>query len=170
MGRSKTMKVQDVMMRTPASCTPETNLGAAVEILWNRNCGMLPIVDARQKVIGIVTDRDLCIALGTRNRLPGKVTVGEVAREEVHTCRAQDDIHVALQTMAEHKVRRLAVVDRDGVLQGILSMDNVILHVELGTWGRTSDLSHEDVLKTLQRIYGPSVPQVTRVRAGAAFT
>jgi CBS domain-containing protein len=161
------MKVQDVMMRTPASCTPETNLGTAVEILWNRDCGMLPVVDARQKVIGIVTDRDLCVALGTRNKLPGKVTVGEVARGEVHACRAQDDIRVALQTMAQYKVRRLPVVDREGVLEGILSMDNVILHTDIGKWGLTSDLSQEDVIKTLQRIYGPSLPQIVEARTAA---
>jgi len=161
------MKVQDVMMRTPACCTPETNLGAAVELLWSRNCGMLPVVDARQKVIGVVTDRDLCVALGTRNKLPGKMTVGEVVREEVHTCHAQDDIHVALVTMGQHKVRRLPVVDRDGVLEGILSMDNVILHTEVGAWGRASELSHEEVIKALQRIYGPSLPQIVESRTAA---
>ncbi len=161
------MKVQDVMMRTPASCSPETNLGAAVEILWTRNCGMLPVVDARQKVIGVVTDRDLCVALGTRNKLPGKMTVGEVAKGEVYACRAQDDIHVAMQTMAQYKVRRLPVVDRNGMLEGILSMDNVILHTDVGAWGRGSDLSHEDVIRTLQRIYGPSLPQVVEARTAA---
>ena len=59
-------------MRTPAYCGTDTNLGAAIEILWDRNCGILPVVDANQKVVGVVTDRDLCVALGTRNRLPGR--------------------------------------------------------------------------------------------------
>lgn len=61
------MRVKDVMMRTAAICSRETNLGEAVEILRNRNCGMLPVVDAEQTVIGVITDRDICIALGTRN-------------------------------------------------------------------------------------------------------
>lgn len=161
------MKVQDVMMRTPASCTPETNLGSAVELLWSRNCGMLPVVDARLRVIGVVTDRDLCVALGTRNKLPGKLTVGEVAHGDVYACRSHDDIHVALQIMAQHKVRRLPVVDQGGVLEGILSMENIILHTEVGPWGRASDLSHEDVIKTLQRIYGPSLPQIVEARTTA---
>src|SRR5579872_7446501 len=55
------MKVKDVMVGTPASCTSETNLGSAVEILWKQNCGILPIVDAQQKVIGVVTDRTLAL-------------------------------------------------------------------------------------------------------------
>ena len=58
------MKVQDAMMGTPIFCSPETNLGSAIELLWGRNCGVLLIVDAMQKVIGVVTDRDLCVALG----------------------------------------------------------------------------------------------------------
>ena len=159
------MKVRDVMMRTPACCRPETNLGSAIEMLWTRNCGMLPIVDARQKVIGVVTDRDLCVALGTRSRPAGQITVGEVATGEAYTCRAEDDIHVALQEMANNRVRRLPVVDEDGVLEGILSMDNVVLHTETAGWGRSTELSDEDVVKTLRQIYGPRLPQVVHSRA-----
>jgi CBS domain-containing protein len=151
------MKVQDVMMRTPASCSPETNLGAAVEILWNRNCGMLPIIDPQQKVVGVVTDRDLCVALGTRNRLPGDINVSEVASGNVYSCRPEDDIHLALETMGKQKVRRLAVVNKTGALEGILSMDDVVLHAEAG---RAAELSHAQIVETLRQVYGPQLPQV----------
>ncbi len=162
------MKVQDAMMGTPIFCSPETNLGSAIELLWGRNCGVLPIVDAMQKVIGVVTDRDLCVALGTRNRLPGQITVGDVATGEVHSCRRQDDIHEALETMAKKRVRRLPVVSEDGILEGVLSMDNVVLHTESAGWGRKPELSDEDVVNTLRRIYGPQVPQVVEARAARA--
>jgi CBS domain-containing protein len=159
------MKVQDAMMGTPTYCSPETNLGSAIELLWERNCGILPIVDAKKKVIGVVTDRDLCVALGTRNRLPGQITVGEVATGEVHSCKGQDDIHTALQTMAKRRVRRLPVVSEDGVLEGILSMDNVVLHTESAGRGRKPELSDEDVVNALRQIYGPQVPQVVQAHA-----
>jgi len=159
------MKVQDAMMGTPVYCSPETNLGSAIELLWECNCVILPIVDAKKKVIGVVTDRDLCVALGTRNRLPGQVTVGEVASGEVHSCHGRDDIHTALQTMANKRVRRLPVVSEDGILEGVLSMDNVVLHTESAGWSRKPELSDEDVVNTLRRIYGPQVPQVVEVRA-----
>ena len=80
------MKVKDVMMRTPASCRSDTNLGAAAEIMWSRDCGMLPILNPENKVIGVVTDRDLCIALGTRNRLAGEIAVWDVASGKVFFC------------------------------------------------------------------------------------
>lgn len=154
------MKVQDVMMGTPVFCAPDTNLGAAVELLWNRNCGILPIVDAQQKVTGVVTDRDLCVALGTRNRLPGDIKVGEVASGNIYSCKPEDDIHAALDTMAKQKVRRLVVVNKQGTLQGILSIDDVVRHAEAGGLGRPTELSHGQIVETLQKVCSPELPQV----------
>jgi len=162
------MRVQDVMMRTPACCSPETNLGSAVELLWERDCGFLPIVDAKRKLIGVVTDRDLCVALGTRCQVAGRITVGEVATGKVYSCRERDDIHAALQTMAQKRVRRLPVVNDEGVLQGILSMDNVVLHTESSGRGRAAELSDQDVVNTLRQIYGPLVPVVVEGRSARA--
>ena len=162
------MKVKDVMMGTPVSCTPQANLGSAAETLWNRNCGMLPVVDAQQKVVGVVTDRDICIALGTRNRLAGEVCVGEVTSGKIFACKPDDEIRAALATMADAKVRRLLVVDADGKLQGVLSMDDVVIHSEAGIPGKTSDLSHDDVVETLKRLYRPELPQVAQRKTAGA--
>lgn len=162
------MKVQDVMMRTPASCGTETDLGSAVEVLWNRNCGFLPVVNAQGKVIGVVTDRDICIALGTRNRLPGEITVGEIISGKVFACRPEDDLRTALTVMGQEKVRRLPVIGSDGRLEGILSMDDIVLHAEAGTPGSPSELSHEDVAVTLKKLYQPQVPELAHKKAVAA--
>lgn len=162
------MRVQDVMMRTPAYCSPETNLGSAVQLLWERDCGFLPIVDAKRKLIGVVTDRDLCVALGTRCQAAGRITVGEVATGKVYSCNEKDDIHAALETMAKRRVRRLPVVNGEGVLQGILSMDNVVLHTESSGFGHKAELSNEDVVNTLRQIYGPLVPQVAEAQSTRA--
>lgn len=162
------MRVKDIMVRTAASCAPRTNLGAAVEILWNRNCGILPIINEEEKVIGVVTDRDLCVALGTRNRLPGEVTVGEVTTGKVYSCSPNDDVHAALKIMASEKVRRLPVVNDDGRLEGILSMDDVVLHSEPRSSGRFSELAHDDVLETLKMLYRPELPRVARQDSIAA--
>jgi CBS domain-containing protein len=161
------MKVKDVMMRTPASCEATTNLGAAVEILWNRNCGILPVIDSQGNVLGVVTDRDLCIALGTRNQLLGDVTVGQVVSGKVFTCKPDDDIRDALNTMAREKVRRLPVVNDAGQLEGILSMDDIVLHSEGGIAGKASELSHDTVVNTLKQLYIPELPVVLRQKAAA---
>jgi CBS domain-containing protein len=162
------MKVKGVMMEAPASCDSETNLGAAVEILWNRNCGILPVVDTQGKVIGVITDRDLCIALGTRNRLPGEITVGQVASGKVFTCRPDDDIREALNTMAHAKVRRLPVVNAEGRLEGILSMDDVVFHSQARIAGRAPELSYETVVDTLKKLYLPELPEVVHQKIASA--
>jgi CBS domain-containing protein len=161
------MKVKDVMMRTAASCGRETNLAKAVEILWDRNCGILPVVDAEQKVTGVVTDRDLCIALGTRNRPPSEITVGDVTSGKVFACTAEDDIRSAMTTMAQAKVRRLPVLTAEGKLEGILSMDDVTIHSETRTGKGASELSYDDVMETLRAVYRPQLPQVVKRTAAA---
>jgi len=125
------MKVKDIMTQTAVCCSPSTDIGAAVELLWVRNCGMLPVVDSNQKVVGVITDRDICIALGTRNRPAGALTVGEISTKDVFTCKAEDEVHEALDTMAGKHVRRLPVVDEHGTPQGVLSVDDIIAHADL---------------------------------------
>jgi CBS domain-containing protein len=155
-----TVRVQDVMVSTPKSCRSETNLGDAAEMMWNQQCGILPILDSEQRVVGVVTDRDLCLALGTCARLPGDVTVGEVTTGKVYACKPDDDIHAALAAMKEKKVRRLPVLDARGKLAGILSMDDVVLHAQASRPGQDSELSAEDIVDTLRKVYEPALPQV----------
>lgn len=156
------MKVNEVMMRTPVTCTPQTNLGAAVEIMWNRNCGFLPVVDEQGGVNAVVTDRDICIALGTRNKLPSEITVAEVAQKQIYSCEPNDDIHLALATMQEVGVRRLPVVDWQGKLQGVLSMDDVILRTQ---GGKFTEYSPTEVVGALKAIYAHDLPVVVETTA-----
>jgi CBS domain-containing protein len=148
------MKVRDVMTQPALCCTADTNVGAAVELLWVRNFGMLPVVGNDRKLLGVVTDRDICIAMGTRNRLARELTVGEIATQKVFTCKPDDEIHEALQTMAEKQVRRLPVVSREGVPQGVLSMGDIITHGDLNKWERCCELSSEEIIRSLKKIYG----------------
>ena len=154
---------------TPSAvcCGPETNIGAAVELLWSHNCGMLPVVGPEPRLIGIVTDRDICIAMGTRNRLPGEITVGEIATQPVFTCKPDDEIHEALGTMAEKQVRRLPVVNDEGVPQGILSMDDIITHGDLNRWEGCCELSAEEIIRGLKRLYAKPIAK-DQVKAKAA--
>ena len=148
------MKVRDVMTPSAVCCKPEANIGAAVELLWSHNCGMLPVVDANNRLVAIVTDRDICVAMGTRNRLPGQLTVGEIAIQPVFTCKPDDEIHEALSTMAEQRVRRLPVVNDEVVPLGILSMDDIITHGDLNRWEGCCELSAEEIIRGLKRLYG----------------
>lgn len=162
------MRVVDIMMGTPYYCRPETNLGSAAELMWTGNCGFLPVVGNEGKVVGIVTDRDICIALGTRGQPSGTVTVAEVMSQKVHSCAPEDDIHVALRAIREGRVRRLPVISKSGELVGVISMDDVLLRAEAPSFGKAPELSMEEVVKTFQAINVRQVPEaVARKRAVA---
>lgn len=153
------MRVNEVMTGTPAYCHPETNLGAAVELMWTYNCGILPVVDANERVTGVITDRDIGIALGTRNQLAGDVTVGEVCPGQVLlSCKLNDDVRTALAKMAEGRVRRLPVLDNDEQLVGILSMDDIVTHAQFAKRATNVELSTDDVVRILSLVYRPELP------------
>jgi len=145
------MKVQDVMTHDVHTCAPTTNLAAVAELMWRNDCGALPIVDGG-KLKGIVTDRDICIALGTRNVRASDLTAAEVVGEQMTTtCAASDDLHHALRIMRAHKLRRLPVIDREGSLEGILCLNEVVLRAQKGD-RKANDISYEDAVATLKAI------------------
>jgi CBS domain-containing protein len=162
------MKVVDVMMGTPYHCRPETNLGSATEMMWTGNCGFLPVVGHDEKVVGIITDRDICVALGTRGRPSGEVTVAEVMTSNVHSCAPQDEIHKALRAMREGHVRRLPVISKEGRLVGVISMDDVLLRAEAPSLGKNPELSSEEIVKTYRAINTRQLPQAVATKSVAA--
>jgi len=154
------MRVKDVMLPSPCYCQRETNLGSATELMWTANCGFLPVESIEGKVIGVITDRDICIALGTRNRPSGEIKVGEVMLEKLYSCGPDDDVHHALQTMGDAKVHRLPVVAQNGALVGILSTDNILFRAEPASFAKKPELSNDEVMSTLRSIAQQSVPEV----------
>ena len=162
------MKVHEVMTAAPCYCHSETNLGSATESMWNANCGFLPVEGPDGKIVGVVTDRDICVALGTRNRLPGDVTVGEVMSGKLYSCDPDDDIHIALQTMKEGRVRRLPVIAKNGTLAGVVSTDDILLRAEPISMGKHPELSSDEVVRTFRAITQRQVPIGTAKQAATA--
>jgi len=122
------MQIAEVMTPGPITCTPETTVAEAARLMWEGDCGVLPIV--RDGTLdGVVTDRDLFIALATRDAKPSELTVGSVARPAPITCTPRDDVHQAMGKMKSYRVRRLPVVDKDGTLVGIVSMNDLLLAI-----------------------------------------
>ena len=151
------MKIKDVMTAKPRTCSTGTNLAAAAELMLDGDCGFLPVVEAG-KLVGVVTDRDMYIALATRNQRPSQVTVGEVARRNPATCGPEDDVNAALEVMKEHRVRRLPVEGFGGSVLGIVSMNDLLLAT-----GPSGGVRPDIVMDTFQAIcaHHHPVPHVT---------
>jgi CBS domain-containing protein len=142
------MKIKERMVRAVSVCRPEDNLAEVAARMWEDRCGALPVVDAEERVISMITDRDICIALGTRNLRASDVNVRDVAPPRVFTCLENDNISLALRTMVSQNVRRLPVVNDEGTLVGVISIDDFLLHTEPGKAGILS-LEALEALKTI---------------------
>lgn len=140
------MKVKEIMTREPRTCSPDTNLAAAAALMIDGDCGILPVM-GDGKLVGVVTDRDMYIALATRNQRASDLTVGEVVQTPVYTCRPDDDVQAALETMKQHCVRRLPVEGFGGTVMGIVSMNDIVL-----ASGPRKPLHDAEVVSTLQAI------------------
>lgn len=155
------MRVADLMVRDVKFCSPETNLAAATELMWRNDLGSLPVVDSAGKLVGIITDRDICIAAGTRNWSASDLAVGDVATKTVLTCAPNDDVHEALNTMRQQRIRRVPVVAPEGKLEGIVCLNDVVLRAEKAN-GRKSVISYEDVVKTMKAICEHHIAQTPK--------
>jgi CBS domain-containing protein len=102
-------------------------------MMWAHDCGILPVVADGGKVIGLITDRDICMAAALKHRNLSNIAVEDVTSGRVFDCKADDDVLKALTTMEENRVRRLPVVAADGTLEGMLSMNDIVLVAEEGS-------------------------------------
>ncbi len=140
-------QVKDMMTVTPATCRSDDDLAAAASRMWETDCGMLPVVDDGS-LIGVVTDRDICMGVALSGRRPTETRVSEVASHGVWTCSPEDEVVEALAAMARHQVRRLPVVDRDqgNRLVGVLALNDVVICAGENTTLR------QPILDALERI------------------
>ena len=120
------MKVQDVMTSPAHSCTPDASLASAAEAMRQYDCGALPVLDNAGRPIGILTDRDVCLAVAHRNRFPAAIRVREVMTHDPFTCAPGTDLAYALKVMTACHIRRLPVVDPKGTLVGIVTATDIV--------------------------------------------
>jgi CBS domain-containing protein len=120
------MLVNEIMKKPPTTCTGNDTVTQAARIMHDHRCGFVPVVDDRGSVIGVITDRDVCLAVGHKNRAMTRVSVQDVMSHPAFSCFEGENLKVTLGTMARRHVRRLPVIDKRGHLQGVLSIDDVI--------------------------------------------
>jgi len=115
------MICRDVMTKSPACCVPGDSASKAAQLMRQQDVGPIPIVDASERLIGIVTDRDLAIKVVADGKDSRTTTVSEIMTRNVVACHEEDNLQDALSTMAGYQIRRLPVIDHNGHLCGIIS-------------------------------------------------
>ena len=122
------MKVADLMTRDVRVCTIHDSLNAAARIMWEHDCGCVPVVDGHGRLAGIVTDRDICMAAYTQGLPLEAIAVERVMSPRVISCARGDDLEAAHRMMRTHEIHRLPVADSRGRLLGILSLSDLANH------------------------------------------
>lgn len=119
------MQVKDVMTYSPGTCGVRDSANDAARIMWDRDCGAVPVVDQAGHVVGIVTDRDICMAAYFQGTPLSAIPLTEIMSREVCTCDQHEDVAEAERLMRAHQVRRLPVTVNGGTLAGIVSLGDV---------------------------------------------
>jgi CBS domain-containing protein len=146
-----TMIVSDLMTKNPGFVITDDALSAAVQIMWDADCGAVPVVDDADKLIGIVTDRDICIATWSRGLAPNAIFVGEAMTQDPARCGPRDPISQAAEIMRSKQIRRLPVVDSEQRLVGILSLADIV-RVTSDSSARDRDISTHGLASTMAGI------------------
>ena len=156
------MRIRHVMTKDPSCCVPSDSAVRAAKIMRDERAGIVPIIENEQsqRIIGVVTDRDLCMNVVAEGRDPATVTVQECMTTKVVTCSPDDSIEKVTELMRENQIRRVPVVNDRGELQGIVALADV---VERGNVKTTQ--THE----TLKQVSAPTdVPSKPRAQSKTA--
>jgi CBS domain-containing protein len=122
------MKVEDLMTREIAVCTPEDSLRMAARIMWEKDCGCVPVVspdDGKKRVIGMLTDRDICMTAVHQGGSLDDLRVSAAMSHGVVSCRPGDSVELAVKLLQEQQIRRLPVIGEEEQLVGLLSLADV---------------------------------------------
>jgi CBS domain-containing protein len=141
------MKVRDIMTAAVFTCQPDTDLARVAGLMWDHDCGFVPVVDASGAVAGLITDRDICMAAASRGLALPHIAASQAMSQSVRACLPDDDISEALDMMKHFKVRRLPVIDAHGYLQGVISMSDITRAADANR-----GLASKDVVSTLAEI------------------
>jgi len=118
--------IRDVMTPNPTTVEPSTLVLEAAKVMKQQDVGPVPVTDG-DRLVGVVTDRDIVLRVVADGKDPQSTTVGEIASSDLVTIDPQQNLDEALRLMAQHQVRRLPVVEEDGKLVGILAQADIAL-------------------------------------------
>lgn len=151
------MRVEKIMSHQAVTCSPHNTLEQAANLMWNSDCGCLPVTtgDGERHVAGIITDRDICMAALFQGKALRELRVADAMAKNVSTCRAGDDIEEVEAKMQNEQIRRLPVVDEDGAVIGIVSMADLAREAARSQYSQHHEVPASAVMTTLAKISTP---------------
>jgi CBS domain-containing protein len=158
------MRVQDFMSHDVRTIRPNDTLAAAAQAMWDRDCGALPVVDAEERVVGMLTDRDACMAGLMAGKPLTEIPVERAMSKRLVSCRPDDTVKTAEASMRQHQIRRLPVLDDRSRLVGILSLNDIAIEASGERLRKEREVTAEEVGLTLGAICRHRTPSREVVR------
>ena len=152
------MKVQEVMTRSPGTCRIGDSANDAARIMWERDCGSVPVIDRAGHIVGIVTDRDICMAAYIQGRGLAAIPLTSIMSREVCTCSEHEDVTEAERLMRARRVRRLPVTNKEGALAGMVSISDFVQTVANHGGLQQARGDTRELLETFTVVSEPRLP------------
>jgi CBS domain-containing protein len=150
------MKVKDLMTTQVKCCADYNTLNTAAQIMWDNDIGCLPVVNHEGHVIGMLTDRDICMAAYLQAvQLSGSLVTSAMSKQ-VFSCTPEDDLATAEKVMRDKQVRRLPVLDAQGRLAGIISLNDIVREAERETeLKKPREVSDAEIARVMASVCAP---------------
>lgn len=146
------MNIEAIMSTPVITCSPGEKLGHAAHLMWEHDIGVIPVVDDKGRVVGMLTDRDICMSTYTRGTAPQSIPVADAMAHDIFSCHPGDSLEAVEHLMQEKQLHRLPVVDGDHRIVGLISLNDIARHAM--STRKKNGLDH-DVAVTLAAISAP---------------
>lgn len=151
------MRVHEIMSKPAVSCRTIDMINRAAQLMWDHDCGMVPVLDEAGKVAGVLTDRDVCMAAYTEGKRLQDIPVSHAMASNIYCCRADDPLENAERLMSEGQFRRLPVVDAEGRPVGVISLADIARYAANHS---TEDDGALEIIKSIAFISQPRRPKL----------
>lgn len=149
------IKVKQIMTREVRTCRADDTLDVPARVMWENDVGVCPVVDEDKKVIGVITDRDICMSVFTKDAKLADLRVRDAMAKKVFSVQGGEPIAAAENLMKQFQVRRLPVTDAQGHLVGILSQNDLLREAVREHGKHQRDVTIDEVATLLNKIGEP---------------
>lgn len=152
------MRVEQVMTKKVQTCTPHESLERAAQLMWNFDCGGLPVCQAgdSMQVIGFITDRDIAMSAMFQQKPLRDLRIADAMAKKLKAVHPGDSLADAEKIMSSERVRRLPVVDKNGSLVGLIALADLAQEAMRETKGNVREVTEKEVGSTLAAICHPT--------------
>lgn len=119
------MHLKEIMTHPVVTCPAGSTLDVAARLMWEHDCGTMPVVGSDGRLAGIITDRDICMAAYRKDRPISQIPLADVMSKPVFACRAEDTVEAVEALMRDNRVRRVPIIDRDARPVGVVALDDL---------------------------------------------